>query len=105
MTSIAGLAFVDCSSLTDINIPDGVTKIYCDTFRGCSSLTNVTIPDSVASIDSYAFRYCTSLADITFDGTKAQWKAIEKGIGWNINAGDFVVRCTDGDLDKDGNEI
>ena len=33
--------------LTEFVVPDGVTKIGDDAFRGCSALTSITIPDSV----------------------------------------------------------
>ena len=37
-------------------------------FKNCHSLTNVTIPDSVTRIGSVAFRGCSSLKSITFEG-------------------------------------
>ena len=41
MTSIGNYAFNACSSLTSINIPNGVTSIGDLAFSGCSSLTSV----------------------------------------------------------------
>ena len=64
-TSIGGSAFHDCSSLTNITIPDSVTSIGNSAFYSCSSLTSVTIPDSVTSIDDFAFGICSSLTSIT----------------------------------------
>ena len=65
VTSIGWCAFQDCSSLTGITLPEGVTSIEHETFYGCSSLTGITIPDGVTSIGIEAFRDCSSLTSIT----------------------------------------
>ena len=52
-------------SLKRVTIPDSVTTIGEDAFRGCTGLTSVTIPDSVTSIGEYAFFYCRGLTSIT----------------------------------------
>ena len=51
--------------ITEIFIPDYVTKIGQSALRGCSSLETITIPDSVTRIEHYAFYDCTSLTSIT----------------------------------------
>ena len=63
--SIGSYAFGDCSSLTSITIPDGVTSIGSYAFYYCYSLASITIPDGVTSIGSNAFTRCTSLTSIT----------------------------------------
>ena len=101
-------AFEGCSSLSSITIPNGVTSIGDGAFSGCSGLMSVTIPDSVTWIGEYAFYGCTSLTSIKFEGTKAQWKEIYMFFHDNIedpDTGSFTVQCTDGKLDKNGNEI
>ena len=64
VTSIGGSAFEGCSSLTSINIPDGVTSIGYDVFRDCTNLTSINIPDGVTSIGDLAFYGCSSLTSI-----------------------------------------
>ena len=54
LTYLAAGAFSGCSSLEEIVIPDGITKLS-KTFRGCTSLKKVVIPDSVTSIDYDTF--------------------------------------------------
>ena len=75
VTTIGDMAFGSCSSLTSVNIPNGITSIGYLSFYNCSSLTSVVIPNSVTSIGvsnySYfyeavgAFEYCTSLTEVT----------------------------------------
>ena len=84
------------SSLKSVTVTGG--NILYGAFRDCTGLTSVTIPDSVTSIGSCAFEGCTGLTRIDFDGTKAQWKAIEKGNGWSRNTGSFTVYCTNGTI-------
>ena len=65
LTEIGNAAFVSCSGLTSITIPNSVTTIGEDAFNICSSLTLITIPNSVTSIGRNAFRNCTGLASAT----------------------------------------
>ena len=46
-------------------IPNSVTSIEDETFKGCTGLTSITIPNSVTSIGDYAFNGCTGLTSIT----------------------------------------
>ena len=55
--------FVNCESLTDVNVPYGVEKMY-RSFEGCKALKKITIPSTVKTLD-YTFRGCESLTDIT----------------------------------------
>ena len=96
VTWIGDYAFFGCSGLTSINIPDGVTSIGLGTFYGCSSLTSITIPDSVTSIGEHAFWKCTGLTSVTFEGTVAEWNAINKSSSWNEYCPFTEVVCSDG---------
>ena len=65
VTSIGQSAFYNCFSLSSITIPDGVTSIGKYTFYDCYSLSNIAIPDSLISIGLHAFDYCYFLSSIT----------------------------------------
>ncbi len=64
VTSIGKQAFIDCHSLTSVNIGENVTEIKSNAFQNCSSLTSITIPNSVESIGVIAFGDCTSMQSI-----------------------------------------
>ncbi len=63
-TAIKTVNFQNCSTLTSIIIPSGVTSIGEYAFEGCKSLTSITIPNSVTSIETRTFRNCTSLTSV-----------------------------------------
>ena len=65
VTYIPERAFLECTSLTSITIPDSVTSIKDLAFDYCSNLTSVTIGNSVRSIGRCAFRHCDALTSIT----------------------------------------
>lgn len=58
-------AFKDCTGLTAVTIPEGVTMLLNESFAGCTSLTNITLPSTLTSIYNNAFVGCTNLASIT----------------------------------------
>ncbi|MDE7473589.1 MAG: leucine-rich repeat domain-containing protein [Muribaculaceae bacterium] len=60
-------AFKDCTSLTAIELPQGVATIGADAMRGCTGLTRVTLPATLAYIGHDAFSY-TALTDIDLSG-------------------------------------
>ena len=78
-----------------MRIPSGVTEIGASAFSGCKSLATVAIPRSVRKIGVWVFTECNKNLKIQYDGTRAQWNAIEKE-GFGI--GDVVVQCSDGTL-------
>ena len=65
ITEIGEQAFIGCTSLTSITIPDSVTSIEEWTFSSCDSLTSVTIGNGVTSIGEWTFSSCTSLTSVT----------------------------------------
>jgi len=64
VTSIGNSAFMNCSGVTNVTIPNSVTNIDVQAFTDCG-LTSITIPDSVTSIGQSAFLDCSGLASLT----------------------------------------
>ena len=75
MTTIGGSAFRDCTRLTGIVVPNGVTVINEYTFNGCTSLASASLPEGVTTIGNNAFRNCSSLSAFAMPSTV-------KSIGW-----------------------
>ena len=65
VTSIGDGAFSDCYALTSVAIGSGLVSIGEQAFYNCRNLTSIIIPDSVTSIESYAFNYCSGLTTVT----------------------------------------
>ncbi len=62
--SIGEYAFMQCSSLTNIIIPNNITKIGRNAFEQ-TGLTNIIIPSGITSINDEVFKYCKHLTNIT----------------------------------------
>ena len=59
----------DATTLTKIIIPDGVTTISANAFKGLTNLKSIVIPSSITSIESNAFDGCTALSNIYYKGS------------------------------------
>lgn len=57
-------AFGGCA-IASLTLPETVTDIYYDAFRGCRELTSVKLPDSVTYLGSSVFAECEALAEVT----------------------------------------
>lgn len=65
VSEIGNCAFLNCTTLTSVALPNGVTKIGDGLFQGCSSLVSVTLPDGITSIPGATFWQCHSLTSVT----------------------------------------
>ena len=69
ITSIGRSAFVGCSGLTSLNLPAGITSIGRSAFEGCSGLTSLTLPAGITSIGDDAFWGCSGLTSLPLPAT------------------------------------
>ncbi|MBP3871858.1 MAG: leucine-rich repeat domain-containing protein [Faecalicoccus sp.] len=115
ITDVPNMAFENCTSLTNVTIPEGVKTIGMGAFSSTTSLRNLklpstlekfgftvfmmsgirtlTIPVSVTRLDNMAFLMARNLDAIYYEGTKAQWDAISKGM--NAVPSDIIIHTID----------
>ena len=77
VTTVGNYAFYGCKSLTSIDIPNSVTTIGIRAFYECSALTSISIPNGVTSIEAQAFIGCSGLESITVGNGNANYDSRE----------------------------
>ena len=105
LTCIGLNAFLFCTSLTSVSFGENsqLTSIDGMAFDGCTSLASITIPARVTSIGQWAFSGCTALTTIYFEGTRAEWNAVEREHNWVDDINTVIIVCTDGEVVADYN--
>ena len=61
LTSIPSYCFFNCTSLSNIALPEGVTTFGQYAFCRCDSLSNVVLPNSLTSISRNSFNACANI--------------------------------------------
>ena len=84
VTEIGNNAFRGCAALTSVNIPKSVTKIGDRAFYGCKELTSITIPNSVTKIGDWAFSGCNALTSVTIPNSVTEIGDSEFYDCWNL---------------------
>ncbi|MBQ7188519.1 MAG: leucine-rich repeat protein [Kiritimatiellae bacterium] len=75
VTRIGNYAFEDCSGLTSVTIPDSVTWIGDRALSGCSSLTNVIIGTGATRIGNRVFSGCRTLTSFSVSPSNMAFKS------------------------------
>ena len=66
MKVLGSQVFEGCSSLTVIELPEGLTTLVGRTFVSCKSLKEIVLPNSVTTIGPRIFQGCSSLTYVNF---------------------------------------
>lgn len=93
-------AFEGCTDLTTVNGMESIQMIRASAFQYCKALESISLGVGLTHIEPRAFYQCEALRRIDYNGTKAQWKEIEKGSNWSsFTPDDLTIYCTDGAVD------
>lgn len=65
--SIGYEAFIGCSKIAGITIPDGILDIGDRAFAACSSMRELVIPSTVTNVGMEVISSCDTLADLRID--------------------------------------
>ncbi len=98
LTHISDKAFYDCQHINSVGLIHGVIHIGDSAFARCRNLCTVSLPTSLRSLGRYALGDAGNVT-IYYDGTKAQWDAIEKN---GPVAKSFCLICIDGYSYREG---
>ena len=69
ITEIGGEGFMNCTTITDIIIPNTVKSICGNAFEYCTSLKSITLPNDITTIYGRTFYQCYSLKEINIPQT------------------------------------
>ena len=64
VTVINDEAFMDCTLITSVVVPDSVVSIKDKAFYNCNNITNVKLSNDIFTIGASAFEYCEKLVTI-----------------------------------------
>lgn len=99
-TQIPRMTFSSCTALKEVKGSESIVEIADDGFDFCKGLESITFGKSLKKIGYGAFYACTAV--ITYEGTMAEWNAIEKNEKWHIYTDERSVLkkiiCTDGEI-------
>lgn len=74
--------FRNCSSLTNITLPNGLVHIKSGAFRGCTKLTNLILPKSLLIIGSFVFESIPLLNNVVKIYTEEELTDEQIEDGW-----------------------
>ena len=85
LTTLGSRAFQNCVSLEGITLPESLTTLDFRTFDGCEKLGFVAIPSAMNSIADSAFHNCPNVQLIVFPGSYGEQFAMDHGLPYAYN--------------------
>ncbi len=87
-----------------LEIPEGVTVIQPNVFRGATCIQRVALPKGLKGVAANAFYGCTNIKEVFYAGSEAEWKALPIAAGndplknatiyFNSTIDDYYCRIT-----------
>lgn len=94
-------AFLSTPRFRTLIIPEGVTKIGEEAFYACSGIITMYLPSTLTYVGYCAFFNCAYIENAYYNGTVAEWLAIDRDVGWVLHISSYMkLVCSDGMLDK-----
>lgn len=100
-----GVTSLDCienstlNNLKKLTIGNGITVIKKYDLMSCKA-SEIVLSKSIKKIEASAISYCRNLTAIRYEGTMAEWNAIEKESEWDNGSNNYTVYCSDGEIKK-----
>ena len=82
VTNITGSAFVGCSLLSELYLPETICEIGSAAFQGCSQMRHVNIPEGVECLPSNLFAQCELLESLEIPSTVSY---LGHSVFWDCN--------------------
>lgn len=70
--TIGMAAFKECHLLKKINIPKSLKVIENEAFSECQNISAISLPDTTTKVGNFAFRGCLSLTDFRFSASMSK---------------------------------
>ena len=96
MSFVPPYFFINRSRMTSIKLPEGIAKLYVESFAECFDLKEIELLSTLQVINTGAFHDQNKLEKIIYRGTKDQWRSVNVFYRKNNNLFRCGVMCADG---------
>ena len=99
LETIGAHAFSGMSSLEAVVLKEGLESIDNGAFELCPRLETIKLPHSLKCLGYAVFQGDTSLVSFDYNGTIADFNAIDKDTDWLSNSSIKIIHCLDGNIE------
>ncbi len=99
ITSVGDYAFGGIAGLKSVHLQKYIRRVGDYAFADSADLESVTLTKGLEYIGSEIFRGCDSLTTVVFQGSVAEFEAIEKAENWSDGHTGYTIECFDGKIE------